>query len=76
MDQSQLMKMFEIVKTSSNPKAMLESMARSNPQLNDILKALSSNKISAKDMFYETAKQKGMSDHDIETFLSSLRTMF
>lgn len=76
MDQSQLMKMFEIVKTSSNPKAMLESMARSNPQLNDILKALSSNNMSAKDMFYEAAKQKGMSDHDIETFLSSLRTMF
>ena len=68
--------MFEIVKTSSNPKAMLESMARSNPQLNDILKALSSNNMSAKDMFYEAAKQKGMSDNDIQNFLSSLRTIF
>lgn len=73
MDQSQLMKMFEIVKTSSNPKAMLESMARSNPQLSYILNEISSGKVSPKDLFYTTAKQKGMSDDEIEKFLSSLR---
>lgn len=76
MDQNQLMKMFEIVKTSSNPQAMLESMSRSNPQLSYILKELSSGKVSAKEMFYSAAKQKGMSDEDIEKMISSLRGMF
>lgn len=76
MDQSQLMKMFEIVKTSSNPQAMLESMARSNPQLSYILKEISSGKVSAKDLFYTTAKQKGMSDEEIDKFVSSLRGSF
>lgn len=76
METSQLMKMFEIVKTSSNPKMMLESMARSNPELQNILTALSSNQTNPKDMFYMKAKEKGMSDTEIEQFLSSLKQMF
>ena len=75
MDQSQLMKMFEIVKTSSNPKSMLEMMANSNPELKNLMQTLSSTNTSPRDLFYKTAKEKGMSDEDIDRFLGSLKSM-
>ena len=75
MEQSQLMKMFEIVKTSSNPKGMLEMMANSNPELKQIMTALSSNNTSPRDLFYSKAKEKGMSDQEIDDFLKSLKAM-
>lgn len=75
METNQLMKMFEIVKTSSNPKGMLEMMANSNPELKQIMTALSSNNTSPRDLFYSKAKEKGMSDEEIEKFLSSLKAM-
>ena len=37
METSQLMKMFEIVKSSSNPKSVLQMMANSNPELKQIM---------------------------------------
>lgn len=75
METNQLMKMFEIVKTSSNPKGMLEMMANSNPELKQIMTVLSSNNTSPRDLFYSKAKEKGMSDEEIEKFLSSLKAM-
>lgn len=75
METNQLMKMFEIVKSSSNPKAMLESMAKSNPNLNKILQQLSTDNSSPKDLFYKVAKERGMSDSDIDEFLKSMKAM-
>lgn len=75
METDQLMKMFEIVRTSSNPKSMLTMMANSNPELRKVMDALSSNNSSPRDLFYKAAREKGMSDSDIEKFLSTLKAM-
>ena len=50
-------------------------MANSNPELKQIMQMLSSSNSSPKDLFYKMAKEKGMSDNDIEQFLSSLKAM-
>lgn len=75
MEASQLMKMFEIVKTSSNPKGMLQMMANSNPELKQTLDLISNTNTSPKDLFYSKAKEKGMSDEEIDKFLTSLKAM-
>ena len=67
--------MFEIIKTSSNPKAMLEMMANSNPDLKNVMQTLSSTNVSPKDLFYKTAREKGMSDQEIEQFLASMKAV-
>lgn len=75
MEANQLMKMFEIVKTSSNPKSMLEMMANSNPELKNVMETISSTNTSPRDLFYKMAKEKGMSDEEIDKFLQSLKSM-
>lgn len=75
MEANQLMKMFEIVKTSSNPKGMLQMMANSNPELKQTLDLISNTNTSPKDLFYSKAKEKGMSDEEIDKFLTSLKAM-
>lgn len=75
METSQLMKMFEIVKSSSNPKSVLQMMANSNPELKQIMTELSSNNTSPKDLFYSKAKEKGMSDQDIDKLLTTLKAL-
>ena len=48
-------------------------MANSNPELKNLMQTLLSTNTSPKDMFYKMAKEKGMSDQEIEQFLSSLK---
>lgn len=50
-------------------------MANSNPELKQIMTALSSNNTSPRDLFYSKAKEKGMSDQEIDDFLKSLKAM-
>lgn len=73
---TQLKKMFDIVKASNNPSAMINMMASSNPALKSILTEVSSAKADPKDIFYAKAKEKGMTDEQITDFLSSLKSMF
>lgn len=68
-----LKKIFDIVNTSSNPQSMLDAMAVTNPSLKQIMDELSTSKMSSKDIFYKKAKEKGMSDEDIEKFLSQIK---
>lgn len=69
---TQIKKMFEIVKSSSNPKAMIEAMAKSNPELNKVLLEFNSSSSSPKDLFYSKARELGMSDSQIDEFIKSL----
>ena len=50
-------------------------MANSNPELKNLMQKLSSTNTSPRDLFYKTAKEKGMSDDDIDKFLGSLKSM-
>lgn len=72
---TQIKKMFDIVNTSSNPQAMMEAMAKSNPALKQIMSDLSSTSSSPKDVFYKRAKEMGMTDDQISNFLSQLKNM-
>lgn len=73
---TQLKKMFDIVKASSNPSAMLSAMAGSNPALKQVLQEMQNTKASPKDVFYIKAREKGMTDEQIDEFLKSLKSMF
>ena len=76
METSQLKTMSDIVRASNNPTAMINAMANSNPALKEILTEISSAKADPKDIFYAKAREKGMSDRDIENFLTSLKSTF
>ena len=78
MDTSQLTqikKMYEIVKSSSNPRAMMESMAKSNPALKRVLDEISSSNATPQEVFYKVAANQGMSEKQIDEFVKSLQTM-
>lgn len=73
---TQLKKMFDVVKASSNPSAMINAMAGSNPSLKQVLDEIALTKASPKDIFYMKAKEKGMTEDQINDFLNSLKSMF
>lgn len=75
METTQLKKMFDIIKASSNPTSMINAMANSNPALKSVLNEVSSAKADPKDIFYAKAKEKGMSDEQITEFLNSVKSM-
>ena len=53
---------------------MLQQMAESNPQIKNTMQYVSSIfKGNGKEAFYASARQKGMSDSDIEAFLNALK---
>lgn len=72
---TQLKKMYDILKVSSNPSAMINSMANSNPNLRAVLEDIKNSKTDPKEIFYEKAKAKGMTDEEINQFVKSLQNM-
>ena len=69
---NQIKRMMSIVKSSSNPQAMLEMMSQSNPELKSIISLVNNNPIQARSLFYEEAKRKGLDEQQIQAFLSQL----
>ena len=65
-----LQQMANAVKNSRNPKAMLEQMMQSNPQIQQALNYINQNGGNAKDAFYALARQKGV---DPESVLKMFR---
>ena len=68
----QIIAMWKQVRQSANPQQLLESMMRSNPQVQQTVQALNSMN-DPKEFFYQQARAKGMSDEQIEEFLNRLR---
>lgn len=62
--------MINMVKTAQNPQAMLEQLARSNPQLKNVMDMVNANGGDARSTFYKMAGQKGI---DPDTILKLLR---
>lgn len=69
---NQIKRMMSIVKSSSNPQAMLEMMSQSNPELKSIISLVNNNPIQARSLFYEEAKRRGLDEQQIQAFLSQL----
>lgn len=58
--------MFQIVKNSSDPRAMLNKIIHHNPQLKEIMDLAGSDPKTA---FYRLAEQKGVNPDDILNML-------
>ena len=69
---NQIKRMMSIVKSSSNPQAMLEMMSQSNPELKSIISLVNNNPNQARSLFYEEAKRRGLDKQQIQAFLSQL----
>lgn len=64
----QLKGMAQLMQASHNPQQLLASMANGNPQLHSIMDLCKGK--SAKDVFYDTCKQRGI---DPESIISQFR---
>lgn len=64
----QLKGMAQLMQASHNPQQLLASMANGNPQLHNIMDLCKGK--SAKDVFYDTCKQRGI---DPESIISQFR---
>lgn len=62
--------MIDMVKAAQNPQAMLNQLARSNPQLKGVMDMINANGGDAKSTFYKMAGEKGI---DPESILKLLR---
>ena len=59
-----------MLKNSKNPQALLQTMAKQNPQVRQIMELVNQNGGNPKQAFYNLAKQRGV---DPESILSQLR---
>lgn len=66
----QLKSMMQIVRTSSNPEQMLKYMASTNPELKQLIESIGTS--NPKDLFYNEARRKGLTDEQISAFLKEL----
>lgn len=62
--------MYKLFENSGNPMAMLQQAASSNPQFKDILNQVNSLNGDPKAAFYAMARQKGMTDIQIDEGLN------
>jgi hypothetical protein len=62
---SQIKQMANMLKGKSNPMQMLMGMSQSNPQISQVFNMLSGSGMSAKDMFYNIANQRGVNPDEI-----------
>ena len=53
------------IKNSSNPQAMLNLMANSNPQLKQVLTYIKDNGGNAQQAFYNYAQQNGVDPNEV-----------
>ena len=60
-----LQQMVNVIKNSRNPKAMLEQMMQSNPQIQQAMNYINQNGGNAKDAFYALARQKGVDPESV-----------
>ena len=66
---SQLQPLFNMVKASRNPQAMLSQIAQTNPQLRQTLDFVNRSGGDPKSAFYKMAEEKGVNPEDILSML-------
>jgi len=57
--------MMGIIKNANNPQAMLNTMAKNNPQVKQVMDYVNSNGGNAQQAFYSLAKQHGVNPNEI-----------
>lgn len=61
--------MMNLIRSAGNPQQMLQSVAQSNPQVQQVLSMVQSSRMSPKDLFYQMAQQKGVDPDQILNML-------
>lgn len=61
--------MMNLIRSAGNPQQMLQSVAQSNPQVQQVLSMVQSSHMSPKDLFYQMAQQKGVDPDQILNML-------
>ena len=62
---TQVKQMMNLFQNAGNPQQMLQSVAQSNPQFQQVMNLVQSSNMSPKDLFYKMAKQKGVDPDQI-----------
>lgn len=66
---SQIKNMMNIVRSSGNPQAMLQSMIQNNPQLKQVMDVVNKSGGDPKAAFYKMAEEKGVNPEEILSML-------
>lgn len=61
--------MMNLIRNAGNPQQMLQSVAQSNPQVQQVLSMVQMSNMSPKDLFYQMAQQKGVDPNQILNML-------
>lgn len=66
---NRIKEMVNLIKSSKNPQAMMQSMINQNPQMKQVMEMVNQNGGNPKDAFYALAKEKGVNPDDILNML-------
>ena len=55
----------QMVKNSANPAQLFQNMARTNPQVQSIMQAIQQTNMTPKQLFYQTAQQRGVDPNQV-----------
>lgn len=57
--------LFGMVKNQSNPQAFLQMIAGQNPQISQVLQMVNGSGMTAKNLFYKMAQQRGVDPQQV-----------
>lgn len=66
---NQIKQMMNIIRSSGNPQAMLQSMIQSNPQMKQVMDIIDQSGGDPKAAFYKMAKEKGVNPEEVIAML-------
>jgi hypothetical protein len=66
---NQIKQLANALKNSNNPMQLLQNVGQNNPQIANVMSMLNNSGMSAKDMFYQVANQRGINPNDIMSIL-------
>lgn len=57
--------LINLIKNSTNPGQLFQTMAKSNPQVQSIMQMIQQTNQTPKDLFYQAAQQRGVDPNQI-----------
>ena len=57
--------LIQMIKNSTNPGQLFQTMAKSNPQVQSIMQMIQQTNQTPKDLFYQAAQQRGVDPNQI-----------
>jgi len=57
--------LIQLIKNSANPAQLFQTMVKTNPQVQSIMNMIQQTNQTPKDLFYQTAQQRGIDPNQI-----------